>query len=240
MEILLYTLDDNPANSLLDRKHIILYGDFNVLNFLYENNIRLSKDIILYPDSSAVYFCTKFIAGKKLRKHISTDIQKGLLDNSNILSKKLFFFGDCNEVLNKLVLNIQNQYQNVKIAGYSEGYRYSSIEVIEKINEAKPDILFVGLGIGLQEKWIIENYQKVNVPLIISVGGWFQYLSGNKKRAPKILRDVHLEWVYKLFKEFDRVWKRYIIGVPKFFYRILTGKIVLQLKVLKSFENSNF
>lgn len=238
MEILLYTLDDNPANFLVDRKHIILYGDFNVLNFLYENNIMLRKDIILYPDSSTVYFCTKFLAGKKLRKHISTDIQKELLDASNILSKKLFFFGDSNEVLNNLGLNIQNQYRNVKIVGCSEGYRYSSIEVIEKINEVKPDILFVGLGIGLQEKWIIENYQKVNVPLIISVGGWFQYLAGNKKRAPKILRDLHLEWAHKLIIEYDRVWKRYVLGVPKFFYRVITRKIVLELKELKSFENT--
>jgi N-acetylglucosaminyldiphosphoundecaprenol N-acetyl-beta-D-mannosaminyltransferase len=93
-----------------------------------------------------------------------------------------------------------------------------------------PDILFVGLGVGRQENWIIENFTKLNVPLIMSVGGWFRYLAGTRKRAPKFLRLLHLEWLYKLLTEFNRVWKRYLIGVPLFFYRVLTKKILIELK----------
>jgi len=90
-----------------------------------------------------------------------------------------------------------------------------------------------------EQKWIIENFKNLNVQLILSVGGWFQYLAGNKKRAPKVLRNLHLEWVHKLIIEYDRVWKRYLLGAPKFFYRVITRKIVLELKELKSFENTD-
>ena len=63
----------------------------------------------------------------------------------------------------------------------------------------------------------------------MSVGGWFQYLAGNKKRAPLIFRKIHLEWLHKLFYEFPRVWKRYLIGIPQFYFRVFTKKIIINL-----------
>ncbi len=111
-----------------------------------------------------------------------------------------------------------------------KGYNFNTNEVIKRINDSNTDILFVGLGVTRQEKWIIENYKYINVELIIAVGGWFQYLAENKKRAPKFLRQLHLEWLIKLINEFSVVWKRYLIGVPLFFYRVLTKKIQLVIK----------
>ena len=239
MQITLYTFGKELGSSIFEKKHTILYGDFNVINYLFDNKIIFDKEIILYPDSSAVYFCAKFILGKRLREHVSTDIQNKLLEASNEFSKNLFFFGDREEILNKLIFNIQKQYRNIKIVGQCSGYKYNSSDLVNKINESKADVLFVGLGVGKQEKWIIENFKNLNVQLILSVGGWFQYLAGNKKRAPKVLRNLHLEWVHKLIIEYDRVWKRYLLGAPKFFYRVITRKIVLELKELKSFENTD-
>lgn len=239
MKINLHTLSKELESSILEKKHTILYGDFNVINYLYDNKIIHDKEIILYPDSSAVYFCTKYILGKRLRKHVSTDFQKKLLNILNMSSKNLFFFGDREEILNKLIINIQKQYRSIKIVGHCSGFKYNSTDLVNKINQSKADVLFVGLGVGQQEKWIIENFNNLNVRLILSVGGWFQYLAGNKKRAPKVLRDLHLEWAHKLIIEYDRVWKRYLLGVPKFFYRVITRKIVLELKEFKSFENTD-
>jgi len=238
MKITLHTLGEELECPIFEKKRTILYGDFNVINYLYDNKIILEKEIILYPDSSAVYFCAKYILGKRLRKHVSTDIQKKLLGDSNRCSKNLFFFGDSEVILNELIFNIQRRYRNIKIVGHCSGYKYNSSALVNKINESKADVLFVGLGVGQQEKWILENFNNLNVRLILSVGGWFQYLAGNKKRAPKVLRDFHLEWAHKLIIEYDRVWKRYLLGVPKFFYRIITRKLVLEIKEFKSFENT--
>ncbi len=120
--------------------------------------------------------------------------------------------------------------RSIDIAGTVNGYVFNDESVCKKINSSCPDILFVGLGVTRQEKWIGDNYKKLNVPLIISVGGWFQYLGGVKKRPPLILRKLHLEWLYKFCREFRRVWKRYLIILPLFMLRIITGKIKVELE----------
>ncbi len=123
--------------------------------------------------------------------------------------------------------HIRGKRKTTSISGSHNGYDFIDQEVISKINDSGAEILFVGLGAGRQEKWIAENDNKLNCKLIMSCGGWFQYLAGYKKRAPSIMIKLYLEWLYKLLTEFPRVWQRYLIGVPKFFYRIITKKIIL-------------
>lgn len=215
----------------LSIKRIFLYADFNVINFIYEKKIHLSRNISLYPDSTAIFVAILLSKRLKIKKIISTDIQEKILLKSLEENRKLFFFGDSTEVINYLVKKLIARKSDLNICGIQEGYNYNSIKVIEKINETKPDILFVGLGVGRQEKWIIDNYNKIDAKLIISVGGWFRMLAGVKKRAPYILRRMNLEWLFRLLTEFPYVWKRYLIGVPKFFYRIVSGKIKINLNI---------
>lgn len=218
-----------PCSKKLTVKNVILYSDFNVLNHLYEESLKIPTEFILYPDSTAVYFILKYFYKKKIIKLVSTDLQERLLMQSIQQNKKIFFFGDSVIVLTKMEKLLKEKHPTIKICGRSSGYAFNNEDVLDEINNSHPDILFVGLGVGRQEKWIFENYQKLNAGIIISVGGWFQYLSGMKKRAPVWLRQMHLEWLFKLIKEFSRVGKRYIIGVLKFFYRVLLGKINLEL-----------
>jgi len=85
--------------------------------------------------------------------------------------------------------------------------------------------LLVGLGAGRQENWLINNYTYLPSIIILSVGGYFQFLSKVKKRAPLYFRRINLEWLYRVITEFNSVWKKYSIFVIKFIYRILTNKI---------------
>ncbi|PID57655.1 MAG: hypothetical protein CR986_08715 [Ignavibacteriae bacterium] len=227
-----YCLTNITTNFLnnLETKHVILYADFNVINYLYENKIEIPKGIQLYPDSTAVYFYLKYFLKNNCHKIVSTDLQYKMLEHLNKNSNSLFLFGDSDEILEKTKSNIAKNYPNVNIVGMKNGYQFDHQKIIKDINNFEPDILLVGLGVGRQEKWILDNYKEINCNLILAVGGWFQYLSGGKKRAPLFLRSLHLEWLYKLCHEFFRVWERYFIGIPKFFYRVFTKKIIIELK----------
>ncbi len=220
----------NSLRQDIKKNIICLYADFNVINLFYKKNISLDKRIILYPDSTAVVTALFILFRSKIKYSVSTDLQLEILRLANMLKKKVFFFGDKKDILFLLKVNLKMQLPNLAIVGLVDGYNYSTEEVLKKINDAKPDILFVGLGVGRQEPWILENLSKIDIPYIISVGGWFGYLADTRKRAPKALRLLHLEWLYKLLTEFNRVWKRYLVGVPLFFYRVLTKKIIMDLK----------
>ncbi|MEW6196862.1 MAG: WecB/TagA/CpsF family glycosyltransferase [Bacteroidota bacterium] len=209
-------------------KNVFLYGDFNVLNYLYESELKYDTSAVkIYPDSTAVHFALKIFSNRKEKMNVSTDILDSLLKSAVSKRQKIFFFGDSDDVLDHLTTNLKKEHDNILINGVHNGYLFKDDEVIEKINDANTEILFVGLGAGRQEKWITNNHVKLNCNLIVSCGGWFQYLAGYKKRAPSMMIQLHLEWLYKLITEFSRVWYRYLIGIPKFYYRIITKKIIL-------------
>lgn len=206
---------------------ILQYADFNVINYLYENKYDESvlAMFTFYPDSTAVYFYLKYIRLMKVSKIISTDLQEMLLDLANKYNTKIFLLGGSDEILLKACDNILAKYCNLKLTGFSNGYEYCTKEVVAQINDSNTFLVLVGLGNERQEKWLVENAKKLNAKMIVSVGGWFEYLANPNKRAPLILRKLNLEWLFKLLFEFRRVWKRYFYGIPKFYYRVLIRKI---------------
>ncbi|MBK8945847.1 MAG: WecB/TagA/CpsF family glycosyltransferase [Ignavibacteriae bacterium] len=214
-----------------DFPFVIQYLDFNVANYFYEKNIDMNylNNLFLYPDSAALYFYIKLFVNRKFKKIISTDFQENILKEINKKNVNVYLFGDKESILYNAIKSIKKKYFNINIVGFCNGYNFSSSELINEINDLNVDLLFVGLGVGRQEKWILENYKELKVKIVISVGGWFQYLAENKKRAPRLIRKLNLEWLHKLIFEFPRVWKRYLIGVPLFYFRIITKKIVINL-----------
>jgi N-acetylglucosaminyldiphosphoundecaprenol N-acetyl-beta-D-mannosaminyltransferase len=212
----------------LGKIKIILYADFNVINYLYEKKIKVPPNILLYPDSTAMNIALR-LRKKAISKLVSTDLQEKILSNANQQKLKIFFFGDKQSVLEKLKEKISTDFPKLIPVGFNKGYGYDTDCVVNRINKAKPDILFVGLGVGRQEPWIFENANKLDVPLIMTVGGWFNFLAGTKKRAPEIFRKIHLEWFYKIMTDFKRLWRRYLFGIPQFFFRVLFGKIQFEI-----------
>lgn len=212
------------------KKYALLYADFNVINYLYESLYQIENpDIIFYPDSTAVFAAINLTKFNKHKRLVSTDLLDELLADSSNSGSKLFFFGNSELVLEKMNDRIKQIFPSICIGGYHNGYSYCDNEVVNKINESKSDILFVGLGAGRQEKWIYENFDKLNCRLIVSCGGWFGQLSGETKRAPVLFRKIYLEWLYKLITQFDRVWRRYIWGVPIFLFRVFSKRIVIKI-----------
>jgi len=107
---------------------------------------------------------------------------------------------------------------HVDIAGLCDGYSLwqKEEEIIEEINAARPDILLVAMGCPLQECWIVENFDRLNANAIFGVGALFDFVSGQAPRAPKIMRQVQLEWLYRLWREPRRLAYRYTIEIFSF------------------------
>jgi len=106
--------------------------------------------------------------------------------------EKVFLFGSRPEVVAKTAFLFRN------IIGFTDGYS----NPLAKINQIKPEIIFVGLGLGKQEKWIVENLEKMpSVKLAIGIGGSFDFLSGRIRRAPKLFQTAGLEWAWRLGRQ---------------------------------------
>jgi exopolysaccharide biosynthesis WecB/TagA/CpsF family protein len=110
---------------------------------------------------------------------------------------------------------------SLKIAGLDPAFvklDEDQPEIIERINAAKPDLLFVALGNPKQELWMGRNADKLKIPAMIGIGGTFNFIAGRVKRAPKWVQRCGAEWIYRICQEPDRLWKRYAYGLAKFSY----------------------
>ena len=88
--------------------------------------------------------------------------------------------------------------------------------MVDSINQAKPDVLWVGLGMPKQERWIFEHRQALKVPVVVGAGASFKFISGTVRRAPALVCNMGLEWLWRLVQEPQRVWRRVVIDAPQF------------------------
>jgi exopolysaccharide biosynthesis WecB/TagA/CpsF family protein len=204
------------------------------INFLNANNLNVAytdKDYsrildsqngqFLLADGSGVKIAAK-LTGQKLRENLNgTDLFPQICKFANSKRYKFFLFGASEKVVRKLKYNIEQKYPHIQIVGCEPGFGYDNDEMIRKINTAKPDFLFVAMGTPIQEKWIDSNCSKLDVRVVMGVGGLFDFYAGAKRRAPIALRKLGLEWTYRLYIEPKRMWRRYILGNPLFIFRCL-------------------
>lgn len=142
--------------------------------------------------------------------------------------RSLYLLGSKPGVAEKAAERLTGKFPRLQIAGTHHGYfekeGSENEKVLSEINRAKPDILLVGLGMPLQEKWLSEYWQKIESRVCLTAGAALDYTSGNLKRAPAWMVRLHIEWLFRLFQEPQRLFVRYVIGNPKFLFRVLKEK----------------
>ena len=140
-----------------------------------------------------------------------------------------YFYGASEDTQIKLRAALEAKYPGIQIAGmYSPPFRPLTQEEdradVQRINEANPDFVWVGLGAPKQERWIAAHQGQVN-GLMIGVGAGFGYLSGTLKRAPEWMQKSNMEWFYRLLQEPRRLFSRYFYTNIRFiWYAIICGK----------------
>jgi N-acetylglucosaminyldiphosphoundecaprenol N-acetyl-beta-D-mannosaminyltransferase len=165
-----------------------------------------------------------FFSKRSIPKRITgTDLIYGLAKNLE-MEGKFFLFGGTDGVAKKASINLKKLFPHIKIVGIERGYNFTDEYIIDKIKKAQPNIILVALGSPKQELWISENLHKMpSVKLAIGVGGAFDYISGKIKRAPLLVREIGLEWMWRLLKQPWRI-QRVFRATVFFAYIILKEK----------------
>ncbi|NTW53605.1 MAG: WecB/TagA/CpsF family glycosyltransferase [Chlorobaculum sp.] len=186
----------------------------------------MAADHIL-PDGIGLVIAGKML-GTPLRENINgTDMLPFLSTMAADEKYSIFLLGGKPKVAEMAADTIAQNY-GVTIAGAMHGYfdrETESAKVIEEINNSKASILLVAFGAPLQEKWIVRHRAELRPTILMGVGGLFDFYSGNIQRAPRWMREIGLEWVYRILQEPGRMWKRYVIGNPLFLYRVMKWRV---------------
>ena len=189
----------------------------------------MAADHIL-PDGIGLVIAGKML-GTPLRENINgTDMLPFLCEMAAGAKRSIYLLGGKPGVADKAGDTIAQNY-GVTIAGARHGYFdrvTESAEVIEAINRSNASILLVAFGAPLQEQWIIRHRAELRPAILMGVGGLFDFFSGNIQRAPRWMREIGLEWVYRILQEPGRMWKRYVVGNPLFLYRVMKWKVLRQ------------
>lgn len=223
--VLLYVNEEKNAEE--SAKMIFTPNPEFVMNALKNEKFMqiLNKSNLNIADGIGIVIASK-ILGYPLRERVAGyDLVQNIFANIKNTGKTVYFLGSSEENIKKAKENMEKKYRGLKILGYRNGY-FSEDEskiLIEEINSLKPDLILVGLGSPRQEKWIYENRDKINTKVMIGVGGSFDVMSGNVKRAPKIFIKLNLEWFYRLISQPTRI-KR-MIKLPLFILEILKYKL---------------
>ncbi len=150
-----------------------------------------------------------------------TDLLLAFADLASTKGYRCFFYGDTEEVLVRLRDNLLRRYRGLVIAGtYSPPFRALTPEedryVTSLINQACADVLWVGLGLPKQERWIFSHRHQLNVPVMVAVGAAFKFVSGKVRPAPHCVRAWGMEWAWRFLHEPRRTWRRVVLYGPQF------------------------
>jgi N-acetylglucosaminyldiphosphoundecaprenol N-acetyl-beta-D-mannosaminyltransferase len=146
---------------------------------------------------------------------------------------RLYLLGAQPGTAHQAAASLSQRHPGLNIVGTGHGYfdkRVGSPEnqaVLENIRAAKPHILIVGFGMPAQERWISENWDDLTANVILPVGAAIDYLAGSIPRAPAWMTGHGLEWLGRLVIEPRRLWKRYLVGNPLFFWRVFKQRLGL-------------
>ncbi len=191
---------------------------------------------MLLPDGSGVKIASK-ICGEKMGHNLNgTDLFIPLCQQAARLGVPIYLLGAKPDIAKKVAKSVQKEVPSIKVAGFRDGFFTKDEEksVIAEINQSGAGILFVARGVPLQDCWLAENQHRISIPVVLGVGGLFDFFSGNVPRAPKIMRKVGMEWLYRLYQEPVRLFTRYILGNPEFLCRALMSAFSLRAGQAKS------
>ena len=152
-------------------------------------------------------------------------------NNNSSFKNKVMFLGSSEAVLAKIRQEASYIYHNIEVVTYSPPYKAEFSDddnraMVEAINNANPDLLWIGMTAPKQEKWVYEHWDELDIHCHVgTIGAVFDFFAGTVRRAPEWWQKHGLEWLYRLLSEPRRMWRRYLIGNMLFLWNILKEKI---------------
>lgn len=191
----------------------------------YRDSLR-AADLVL-ADGSGMLLASRVLRVPIQHNLNGTDLVPMLCDTAAEEGRSIFLLGARPGIAERAAARLGERYPGLRIAGIQHGYfsAEENEEIIERINAAKPDMLLVAMGVPLQEQWITDNFAALDVPVSLAVGALLDFISNNVPRAPRLLRRLGIEWLYRLYREPRRLWRRYMVGNIAFLSRVLLALV---------------
>lgn len=203
----------------------IIYTPNSEIIMHAKNNKKFKETLnnadMLIADGIGVVIASKILGNPLNERVAGYDLLTKIINHRYEKNLNVFLFGGKPEVVEEAGKKIRSLNNTINICGYNSGYFNIAHEdeIIDKINDSNPDVLFVALGAPRQEEWIDRNKHKINSKLCMGVGGSFDILAGVSKRAPKLFIKFGLEWLYRLIKEPWRFVR--MLNLPKFIINVV-------------------
>lgn len=217
--------------NILDGK--VLINTINAHSFNVAQNDELFAEALrngdyLIPDGASIVKACRWLKAKSQPKEriAGWDLFLIEMEKLNRRGGKCFFMGSSEKVLTLIKQRAVKDYPNIFVETYSPPYKSDFTEedncaIISAINNADPDLLWIGMTAPKQEKWTYLHWKELDIHCHVgTIGAVFDFYAGTAKRAPKWWQEHSLEWLYRLMIEPKRMWRRYVVGNPLFLLNI--------------------
>jgi len=186
----------------------------------------LNRADICLPDGVGVVIASRIFGNPLAERTTGFDFMLKILKMAEKQSLSVFLLGGKPDVAEKAAAKIKEMFPRIRIAGTHHGYFNEKEEnkIIDIINDKEPDIVLVAMGFPKQEKFMIENRDKLKFRVSMGVGGSFDVLSGNVSRAPIIMQKAGLEWLHRLITQPWR-FKRMMV-LPLFLIEVIKHRLL--------------
>ena len=193
----------------------------------------LANGDYLIPDGASIVKACRWLKAKSQPKERIAGWDLFMIEMKRLNEKggRVMFMGSSEKVLTLIRKKAKVDYPRLDVVTYSPPYKpeFSDDDnkaIIDAINKANPDLLWIGMTAPKQEKWTYAHWNELNIHCHVgTIGAVFDFYAGTARRAPQWWQDHSLEWLYRLVTEPKRMWRRYVIGNPLFLWNILKEKM---------------
>jgi N-acetylglucosaminyldiphosphoundecaprenol N-acetyl-beta-D-mannosaminyltransferase len=208
--------------------YVCVTGVHGVMESQRDENLRHIHNSagLVTPDGMPLVWLSRLRGRSDVARVYGPDLMLALCERSISKGYRHFLYGGTEDALEQLVGNLERRFPGLQIVGkYSPPFRPLTDEeddqIVQMINEASPDIVWVGLSTPKQERWMAAHMRRLTTPVLLGVGAAFDFHAGLKKQAPRWMQRSGLEWLFRLATEPRRLGPRYLVNNPLFVLLVL-------------------
>jgi len=188
---------------------------------------------LVTPDGMPLVWISRLKGHSQVERVYGPDLMLAFCEASERKGYRHFLYGGGERVAERLTLRLKERFPGLAIVGtFSPPFRAlepaEDDEVVQRINEVRPDIIWVGLSTPKQERWMRAHVGRTTAPVLVGVGAAFDFHAGLKRQAPRWMQRAGLEWAFRLVHEPRRLWRRYLYNNPRFVLLILQQMLGLR------------
>jgi N-acetylglucosaminyldiphosphoundecaprenol N-acetyl-beta-D-mannosaminyltransferase len=214
------------------REYVCITGVHGIMECRRDSSLRNIHNLagMVTPDGMPLVYFLRLTGRKRTQRVYGPDLMREITAVSARRGYRQFYYGGDVGVGEKLKESLVSSAPGLQVAGtFCPPFRQMTPEedaaIVDMINAARPDIVWVGLSTPKQERWMAAHLGRIEAPVMIGVGAAFDFLAGTKRQAPKWMQRHALEWLFRLCSEPRRLWRRYAYIVPGFLI-LATGELV--------------